>query len=488
MTRPRQSPRHKNKNDIGEVGHLEMGKPSSEKQTPLTEPGSIGRAIVATDVMMVVIAVVVALIAGWGAGPPLLHDASRQSLALAVFVLWPVVLWQRQTRVSSILSAGGEEYRRVLAASAWMVLLVASFAYFTDTTRARGFVIGVAIFGTLLLLGGRWVMRRSLQRTLNAGHPLHRVFVIASETQLEAVRNDFKKSGNRFVEVGHVSDYGLSPDPELVVAQATEASADTILYMPFSEGDPAWTRRLGWAMEDTDLALIVSPAVVEIAGPRLQVEQIQGLAFISVAMPHFSGPARVVKRTVDLVGASVGLVLVAIPMAIIALAIRLNSSGPALFKQERMGQGGSTFWCLKFRTMEVGADQKLEVLRSGTAHQGATFKLERDPRVTGVGRFLRRTSLDELPQLWNVLRNEMSLVGPRPHQLSDVHRYSEEDQRRLLAKPGITGLWQVSGRSDTSWDENVMMDLYYVENWSLSFDIIILLRTVKAVLTGSGAY
>ena len=369
-----------------------------------------------------------------------------------------------------------------------MVLLVATFAYFTDTSRARGFVVGVALFGTVLLLGGRWIMRNSLQRTLNAGFPLHRVFVIASPTQLDTVRLDFKKSGNRFVEVGYVTDYGTSPDPTFVVQRAVDASADTILYMPFSDGNPTWTRRLGWAMEGTDLALMVSPAVVEIAGPRLKVEQIQGLAFLSVEMPRFSGPARVVKRTVDIIGSVLGLLVLAIPMAIIACAIKWSSKGPVLFKQERMGRDGETFTCLKFRTMEVGADQRLEELRSDTGQEGATFKLTRDPRVTAVGHFLRRSSLDELPQLWNVVRDEMSLVGPRPHQLGDVKRYTVDDRRRLLAKPGITGLWQVSGRSDTSWDENVMMDLYYVENWSLSFDIIILLRTVKAVFTGSGAY
>ena len=460
-----------------------VGRPSGR-----TEPGNIVKAVAKTDMLMIAIAVVVALIVGWGAGPPLLRDSSRQFLALAVLIIWPLLLWQRQTRASSILGAGAEEYRRVLVASAWMVLCVASFAYFTDTTLARGFVMGVALFGTLLLLGGRWIMRNSLQRTLNAGHPLHRVFVIASPTQLETVRSDFKKSGNRFVEVGYVTDYGVAPDPKSVVIRATAASADTILYMPFSEGDPTWTRRLGWAMEDSDLSLIVSPAVVEIAGPRLKVEQIQGLAFLSVGMPKFSGPARVVKRTVDIVGAALGLVLMAIPMALIALAIRLNSKGPILFKQERMGQDGVTFTCLKFRTMDVGAAQRLDELRHDTGQEGATFKLTRDPRVTRVGRVLRRSSLDELPQLWNVLRNDMSLVGPRPHQMADVKRYSNDDHRRLLAKPGITGLWQVSGRSDTSWDENVMMDLYYVENWSLSFDIIILLRTIKAVFTGSGAY
>ncbi len=267
-----------------------------------SEPGDIVRAIATTDLVMVVIAVVVALVAGWGAGGPLSQDPSRQTLAIAVLIAWPLVLWQRQTRVTSVLGAGVEEYRRVLVASAWMVMLAASFAYFTDTTRARVFLVGTAVLGTVLLLGGRWVMRRSLRRTLRKGHPIHRVFVVASPTQLEAIRSDLSKSENRYAEVGSVTDHGIVKDPKQVVQRALAARADTILYMPFAEGDPSWTRRLGWALEDTDLHLMVSPAVVEIAGPRLRVQQVEGLALLSVENPQFSGPAKVVKRSLDLLG------------------------------------------------------------------------------------------------------------------------------------------------------------------------------------------
>lgn len=445
-------------------------------------------AVLRTDLVMVGTAVAIALAAGWGKGGPLWIDTSRQALAVAVLIVWPAMLWQRQSRISNILGGGDEEYRRVIVASGWMVLVVATFAYFSDTTRARSFLAGVAILGTALLLGGRWVMRTLLQRRLDAGHPLHRVFLVAPTGQLESVRSDLRKSRNRYVEVGFITDDGDQPAPEDVVSCAQFASADTILYVPFPNGNPHWTRRLGWALEDTDLALMVSHTVVEVAGPRLAVSQIEGTSFLSVGKPRFNGPARVVKRAVDLIGSLAGLLVLAVPMGVIALLIRLDSPGPILFRQERMGQGGSTFTCLKFRTMRTGAEEELETLRNRGSGDGATFKLERDPRVTRVGAVLRRSSLDELPQLWNVLRNEMSLVGPRPHQLSDAMRYEGDDRRRLLTKPGITGLWQVSGRSDTSWDENVMMDLYYVENWSLSLDAVIMLRTVSAVITGSGAY
>ena len=245
-------------------------------------------------------------------------------------------------------------------------------------------------------------------------------------------------------------------------------------------------------MEDTELSLLVSPAIAQIAGPRLSIEPIQGLALVRVEMPRFSGPAKVVKRVIDLVGSTLLLILLAIPLAVIAVSIRGTSKGPIFFKQVRAGVGGTTFSCWKFRTMVPEAEGMRDELRAEAEQvsgaDGATFKLERDPRITTVGRGLRRFSLDELPQLFNVWLGQMSLVGPRPHPLDDVSRYDDVATRRLLAKPGMTGLWQVSGRSDLDWEQAVLLDLYYVENWSLALDAIIVLRTAKAVVTGSGAY
>jgi exopolysaccharide biosynthesis polyprenyl glycosylphosphotransferase len=241
-------------------------------------------------------------------------------------------------------------------------------------------------------------------------------------------------------------------------------------------------------MEDTELSLLVSPAIAEIAGPRLAIEPIQGLALVRVEMPRFSGPGRTAKRAVDIVGALLGLVLFALPMLVLAIAIKFTSAGPVFFVQKRAGANGTTFGCWKFRTMYSGADADRAALRAAQNSDSATFKDRNDPRITGVGHFLRRFSLDELPQLFNVLRGEMSLVGPRPHPLDDVEHYDAVATRRLLAKPGMTGLWQVSGRSNLEWNDAVMLDLYYVENWSLSLDLIIILRTSKAVITGRGAY
>lgn len=464
--------------------------PPAEKTERRVVPTSITKAILVSDLLMIVIAVSAGLIAGWGKGASLEQDHPRQFFAAALLLVWPLALWQAQSRNRRILGSGGEEYRRVLTASFGTLVAVAALAYFTDTIRARVFLLGTWLFGVVLLVMGRWIMRGSLQRTMNAGFPLHRVFVIAPSGSISELRRELGESDNRFVEVGCLvvtADVPIA-EPEVVVSAAVSSGADTVLHVPFPDSSPDWTRRLGWGLEETDLALLVSPSLVEVAGPRLRVEPVQGLSFVSVEKPKFSGPARVVKRLLDIVGALLGLVLFALPMAVVALVIKIDSRGPVLFKQERMGQDGRTFRCLKFRTMECGASELLADMREMSAESGATFKMPADPRVTRAGRILRKASLDELPQLVNVLVNDMSLVGPRPHQLADVQRYDKTASRRLLAKPGMTGLWQVSGRSDTTWDENVHYDLYYVENWSLSMDIVILFRTIKVVVTGLGAY
>jgi exopolysaccharide biosynthesis polyprenyl glycosylphosphotransferase len=332
-------------------------------------------------------------------------------------------------------------------------------------------------------------MRKLLHRGLKSGDPLHRVFVVAPSSQAEIIGTQLAKSRGIFGEVG-VWPLGedTDPDPVVVVKAAREASADTVLYAPANHSDSTWPRRLGWAMEDSDLSLLVSPAIAEIAGPRLAIEPVQGLALVRVEMPRFAGPARTVKRAMDVTGSVLVLAVFALPMLAIAAAIKLTSSGPVFFRQQRVGAGGTMFPVWKFRTMYQGADAERAELRARSESDAAAFKMKRDPRVTGPGRFLRRFSLDELPQLFNVLKGDMSLVGPRPHPLDDVELYDDMATRRLLSKPGMTGLWQVSGRSDLGWKDAVMLDLYYVENWSISLDLIIMLRTAKAVITGKGAY
>jgi exopolysaccharide biosynthesis polyprenyl glycosylphosphotransferase len=248
-------------------------------------------------------------------------------------------------------------------------------------------------------------------------------------------------------------------------------------------------RRLSWALEEREVDLIVAPGIFEVAGPRLSIRRAAGMPLLHVERPVMSGARRAVKKVVDRVLAVAAAVL-ALPLLLgIAFAVRLDSPGPVLFRQTRVGAKGEHFQMLKFRTMGVDAEARLSDLR-GVQDAGNTvlYKMRRDPRVTRVGRVLRRYSLDELPQLLNVLRGQMSLVGPRPPLPSEVEGYEPDAARRLRVQPGLTGLWQVSGRSDLTWEESLRLDLWYVDNWSLALDLQIIFRTARAVLRGTGAY
>jgi exopolysaccharide biosynthesis polyprenyl glycosylphosphotransferase len=247
-------------------------------------------------------------------------------------------------------------------------------------------------------------------------------------------------------------------------------------------------RRLSWALEQRGVELIVSPGIIEVAGPRISVRPVAGLSLLHLERPSASGGPHLLKNVFDRV-LGLALVIVLSPLLIgLALAVRLTSRGPLLFVQHRVGRAGNEFKMLKFRSMYVDAEQRLGDLHALSDGNAVLFKLRDDPRVTGLGKLLRRFSLDELPQLINVLRGEMSLVGPRPPLPQEVALYAADDTRRMLVKPGLTGLWQVSGRSDLSWEESVRLDLRYVDNWSMTLDLLILWKTVRAVVLGSGAY
>lgn len=442
----------------------------------------------ALDVAVILVAILAGLLLGWGYGGELLSDDKpRQIFSAALLVVWPIALWQTQSTKATLIANGLGEYRRVLLAGLYTALIVMSLAYLTSTTRGRWFLFGVLLTGTAGLLVERNLMRRWLHKRMAEGEPLHRVFLIAPPSRLASLQGQLAGSQGRFVPVGtHRMEGEL--DARTAVLQAVSRRADTILFAPAGDADPQQTRRLGWAMEDTDLSLMVSASLVEVAGPRLSVEPVESLSFVRVDMPKMSGAALVLKAITDVVGSSLLLILLGLPMLLFALLIRRGSPGPAIFKQQRVGLDGRLFWCWKFRTMYADADSQRAALREAQGGHGATFKMTDDPRVTPIGRFLRRFSLDELPQLVNVWRGDMSLVGPRPHPQDDVDRYDDLAVRRLRARPGMTGLWQVSGRSDLSWDESVRLDLYYVENWSLSMDFVIMASTVSAVVTGRGAY
>jgi exopolysaccharide biosynthesis polyprenyl glycosylphosphotransferase len=234
--------------------------------------------------------------------------------------------------------------------------------------------------------------------------------------------------------------------------------------------------------------LYVAPALLDVAGPRTTVRPAAGITLLHVDHPQLSGPRQVLKDLFDRSVAGLALIVLAPVLLVLAIAIRLSDNGPALFTQTRVGKDGQSFKIYKFRTMVVDAEARLAELRAQNDFEGVLFKIRRDPRITAIGTYLRKWSLDELPQLFNVVLGEMSLVGPRPALPDEAARYADHVRRRLVVKPGLTGLWQVSGRSDLSWDESVRLDLRYVENWSLALDLQILWKTFSVIFRGSGAY
>ncbi|MGB9012646.1 MAG: sugar transferase, partial [Aeromicrobium sp.] len=262
---------------------------------------------------------------------------------------------------------------------------------------------------------------------------------------------------------------------------------DAIIVTASDTTHPDMVRHLGWDLEEHDVQIIVAPSLANIAGPRVHVRPVAGLPLLHVEQPAYRGAARWIKIVFDLVGSAVLLIGFSPVFLVAAVWIKLTTRGPVFYRQERIGHEGRTFAMIKFRSMVVGADAMLEQLEADTGNE-VLFKMRDDPRVTRVGRLLRRTSIDELPQLINVIKGDMSLVGPRPPLASEVSGYATEVHRRLLVRPGMTGPWQVSGRSNLGWEESVRLDLYYVENWSIVGDVLILWKTLRAVVSSEGAY
>jgi exopolysaccharide biosynthesis polyprenyl glycosylphosphotransferase len=327
----------------------------------------------------------------------------------------------------------------------------------------------------------------------------HRVIVAGTERAAAELIRQVKRHAEAGFEVvaacvTRCSSNSIEGVPVIgTSAQLIEAlrvtSADTVAIAAWSDLSQADLRRLSWRLEGSGVTVVVAPQLTDIAGPRIHVRPVAGLPLLHIEQPEFRGARRLVKSTIDRTVATIALLLLSPLLLGVGLVVRLTSRGPALFRQVRVGAQGSHFTMIKFRSMRTGAEREVTDLAAKNENaDGLLFKMKEDPRVTPVGKWLRRFSVDELPQLINVALGDMSLVGPRPPLPSEVDRYGGDVNRRLLVKPGLTGLWQISGRSELSWDEAVRLDLHYVENWSLALDFLICWRTFAAVLRRRGAY
>jgi exopolysaccharide biosynthesis polyprenyl glycosylphosphotransferase len=366
----------------------------------------------------------------------------------------------------------------------------------------RPWVFGVVPAALILAALFRYLLRRVLHKQRREGRCMLPVLAAGNvEEVADLIARTHKEQHNGWrIEaacisggvgengIGEVAGVPVVGDLEDLDERVAQGGYRVVAVVP----DPKWTRRrlqqLAWQLESTAAEVVVSPVLMEITGPRLHVAPVFGLPLLRVTAPRFDGFRWVVKSVLDRVGAAFLLVLTAPLLLAIAVAIKAGDGGPVFYRQTRVGRNGSMFSMIKFRSMVVNADKWRAELERSNEGAGPLFKLRRDPRITRIGGVLRRYSLDELPQLFNVLSGTMSLVGPRPPLPKEVASYGPAMRRRLKVKPGLTGLWQVSGRSDLSWTESERLDLRYVENWSLALDIMILWKTFRAVIGGEGAY
>jgi exopolysaccharide biosynthesis polyprenyl glycosylphosphotransferase len=428
-----------------------------------------------------------------------LGSTSYLVLGPVVALSWVLFLVLTRAYDGRILGVGGDEYRRVARASVYFWGLVAVASYMTKFQFSRQ-VLGLAfVIGTVLLVLGRWGARKSLHRARRRSQRWsHRVLAVGGKEEVDALVAELERAPYAGLKVVGAcmppGDAALGAAVPVVGSltgvpdAAARLGVDTVAVTASRGLTSGVLKRLGWELEGAGVDLVVAPALTDVAGPRVHVRPVSGLQLLYVEQPEFTGPTRVMKEAFDRVTAALALVVLSPVLILVALAVRLTSSGPVIFRQVRVGRDGRTFTVYKFRTMVVDAERRLDDIVHLNDSNEVLFKLKQDPRVTRVGRVLRRLSIDELPQLVNVVVGDMSLVGPRPALPSETQRWGRTTARRVLVKPGITGLWQVSGRSDLSWEDSVRLDLYYVENWSFAGDIQILWKTLSAVVRSHGAY
>lgn len=421
-------------------------------------------------------------------------------LTAMVPLVWLALVALQRGYEYRYLGTGPDEYRRVAVAGLVLFTVFAVASYTVRGDLSRMYVLVTVPGAVLLSLACRHMLRGWIYRLRVHGRGLQKVLVVGrADAAVSVIEKLDHEPQHGLVAVGacvpsagvqlsHVHGVPVVGDPTQILAAVDELHAHVVAVVSHPDLSGHTLRRLAWALEERQVELVVSPGIIEVAGPRLSIRPVAGLSLLHLERPAISGGRMITKTVFDrLVGGA--LLFFGLPlMGLIALAVKVTSSGPVLFKQIRIGIDGRRFTMLKFRSMVVDAESRRSELEALSEGNGVLFKMKNDPRVTSVGAVIRRLSLDELPQLWNILRGDMSLVGPRPPLPEEVAVYSDDATRRLRVRPGLTGLWQVSGRSDLSWEESLRLDLRYVDNWSLALDVAILWRTGRAVLRGSGAY
>ncbi len=457
------------------------------------DPETLKYRILASDAVVIVLATALAFTVRFPdeVGPATLVGPI-QVVGTLLPLFWLLVLVFMGSYDRRALFVGLTEYSRVVMSGVIVLSVISTVSFLLKQDTSRAYVLITIPVGVLGLLVERYIWRRWLLARRREGSGLADTIIVGNPEETEtlaAAMSERPWAGYRVIAClerpTHADEWKVWFEGLEDLLEQSGATALALAGSSASDGN--FVRELSWHIEGEGVDLLVGAGVGTTTGPRVSLRVASGLPLLHLDEVALRNTQRVAKRTLDIVGTAVGLILLSPVLATISLLILLTSGRPILFRQQRAGRDHTVFRMWKFRTMTPDADSQRAALREENGGNGPVFKADEDPRITPIGRFLRRWSLDELPQLVNVLTGSMSLVGPRPHPLDDVALYEDRDLRRLIAKPGITGLWQVAGRSDLTWDASIELDLLYIENWTFLGDLVILTKTAQAVLQGSGA-
>jgi exopolysaccharide biosynthesis polyprenyl glycosylphosphotransferase len=475
-----------------------IGMAAGERATPsvISWTGRYLRQAVVVDIGAALVAGTLALRSRAHVGD------SYIALTVMLPVAWVACVALARGYEARLIGAGADEFRRIINAGIALTAAVAIVSYATTAHVARGYVLVAMPSVVTLDMVARYWLRKRLHRVRAQGGCMRRAVAVGHPKDVESLINELRREPYHGLSVVAVCLAGGSGDPDVslqgvpvhggladVMPAVRQSDADTVAVLACPEMNGVELRKLAWELEKTDTDLCLAPALLDVAGPRTSIRSAAGLPLLYMDHPDLTGARQAIKSLFDRLAAAAGLILLAPVFLTIAVAVKLGDRGPVLFRQVRVGRNGRPFHVCKFRTMVTDAEAQRALLEDrNECNDGVLFKIKDDPRITKVGSWLRRWSLDELPQLFNVFLGQMSLVGPRPALPEEAAKYGDYVRRRLAVRPGITGLWQVSGRADLPWEEAIRLDLRYVENWSFALDLQILWKTWFAVTHGDGAY
>jgi exopolysaccharide biosynthesis polyprenyl glycosylphosphotransferase len=427
------------------------------------------------------------------------ENVSYSTLALLSVAVWLGALALAGAYRSTHPTEELTDYRIpvVVALRLAAVAAVASFALKAELSRSLLLIyVPTLVVGALL---GRWVVRRSLRAVRRRGHALIPLMLVGDEEAIRKFADHLSRDRSHGYQVvgacvpggarsltARGQTFPVVGSPDDLVMAARQLGAESVAVAGPAHFEELTLQQAAWRLERSGVDLMVAPDVADLAGPRIRITPLTGLPLLHITEPRLDGLSRKAKAWCERALAVPLTIILSPVLLLLAVAILVDSGRPVFYRQPRVGYRGRTFEILKFRTMVADADTHLTDLMGRNEHDGALFKIRQDPRMTRLGRWLRKYSLDELPQLFNVLKGDMVLVGPRPCRPQEMERFGPAESRRFLAHPGMTGLWQVSGRSDLPWEDAVRCDLYYVENWSPVLDLLILGRTLRVVIAGRG--